>query len=156
MIGPESVFEISQGPPMCARGSPSQDGIPVKKSMRKLTPPTLEVPSPFLTFKELYSWEGLLDFENEKCVVSIFYLGIQLLKLLLWSICPQGMNYSCSVWGSSAAAAAKSLQSCPTLCEPTDGSPPGSPVPGILQARTLKWVAISFSNAGVHLSPALI
>jgi len=47
----------------------------------------------------------------------------------------------------SAAAAAKSLQSRPTLCDPTDGSPPGSPVPGILQARTLEWVAISFSNA---------
>ena len=48
----------------------------------------------------------------------------------------------------SPAAAAKSLQSCPTLCDPIDGSPPGSPVPGILQARTLEWVAISFSNAG--------
>ena len=47
----------------------------------------------------------------------------------------------------SPAAAAKSLQSCPTLCDPRDGSPPGSPVPGILQARTLEWVAISFSNA---------
>ena len=47
----------------------------------------------------------------------------------------------------SAAAAAKSLQSCPTLCNPIDCSPPGSPVPGILQARTLEWVAISFSNA---------
>ena len=47
----------------------------------------------------------------------------------------------------TAAAAAKSLQSCPTLCDPEDGSPPGSPVPGILQARTLEWVAISFSNA---------
>jgi len=46
-----------------------------------------------------------------------------------------------------AAAAAKSLQSCPTLCNPRDGSPPGSPVPGILQTRTLEWVAISFSNA---------
>ena len=46
-----------------------------------------------------------------------------------------------------AAAAAKSLQSCPTLCDPRDGSPPGSPVLGILQARTLEWVAISFSNA---------
>ena len=46
-----------------------------------------------------------------------------------------------------AAAAAKSLQSCPTLCDPRDDSPPGSPVPGILQARTLEWVAISFSNA---------
>ena len=45
-----------------------------------------------------------------------------------------------------AAAAAKSLQSCPTLCDPIDGTPPGSPVPGILQARTLEWVAISFSN----------
>ena len=47
----------------------------------------------------------------------------------------------------AAAAAAKSLQSCLTLCDPIDGSPPGSPVPGILQARTLEWVAISFSNA---------
>ena len=45
------------------------------------------------------------------------------------------------------AAAAKSLQSCPTLCDPTDSSPPGSPVPGILQARILEWVAISFSSA---------
>ena len=48
---------------------------------------------------------------------------------------------------AAAAAAAKSLQSCPTLCDPRDSSPPGSPIPGILQARTLEWVAISFSNA---------
>ena len=48
---------------------------------------------------------------------------------------------------AAAAAAAKSLQSCPTLCNPIDGSPPGYPVPGILQARTLEWGAISFSNA---------
>ena len=48
---------------------------------------------------------------------------------------------------SYAAAAAKSLQLCPTLCDPRDSSPPGSPVPGILQAITLEWVAISFSNA---------
>ena len=48
---------------------------------------------------------------------------------------------------AAAAAAAKLLQLCPTLCDPIDGSPPGSPVPGILQARTLEWVAISFSNA---------
>ena len=47
----------------------------------------------------------------------------------------------------AATAAAKSLQSCLTLCDPIDGSPPGSPVPGILQARTLEWVTISFSNA---------
>ena len=48
---------------------------------------------------------------------------------------------------SSVAAAAKSLQSFPTLCDPIDGSPPGSPIPGFLQARMLEWVAISFSNA---------
>ena len=54
-----------------------------------------------------------------------------------------GRVFTC--WG--IAAAAKSLQSCPTLCDPTDGSPPGSPIHGILQARTLEWVAISFSNA---------
>ena len=47
----------------------------------------------------------------------------------------------------NAAANAKSLQLCPTLCNPRDGSPPGSPIPGILQARTLEWVAICFSNA---------
>ena len=49
---------------------------------------------------------------------------------------------------TTATAAGKSLQSCPTLCDPIDGSPPGSPIPGILQARTLEWVAISFCNAG--------
>ena len=55
---------------------------------------------------------------------------------------------SCAVTVVTAAAAAKSLQSCPTLCDPIDGSPTGSPVPGILQARILEWIAISFSNAG--------
>ena len=52
-----------------------------------------------------------------------------------------------SVFQTIDAAAAKSLQSCPPLCDPIDGSPPGSPVPGILQARALEWAAISFSNA---------
>ena len=58
-------------------------------------------------------------------------------------------TYKVMAWTSkdSAAATAKSFQSCPTLCDPIDGSPPGSPVPRILQARTLEWVAISFSNA---------
>ena len=56
--------------------------------------------------------------------------------------------YGCESWTiKKAAAAAKSLQSCPTLCDPIDSSPPGSPIPGVLQARTLEWVAISFSNA---------
>ena len=53
----------------------------------------------------------------------------------------------CIYTAAAAATAAKLLQSCPTLCDPIDGSPRGSPVPGILQARTLEWVAISFSNA---------
>ena len=50
-------------------------------------------------------------------------------------------------WTQDQTATAKSLQSCPTLCDPIDGSPPGSPIPGFLQARTLEWVAISFSSA---------
>ena len=57
------------------------------------------------------------------------------------------LDLSFFIYKGYAAAAAKSLQSCPTLCDPMDGSPPGSPIPGILQARTLEWVAISFSNA---------
>ena len=58
-----------------------------------------------------------------------------------------GTALSSSTATAAAAAAAKLLQSCPTLCDPIDGSPPGSPVPGILQARILEWVAVSFSNA---------
>ena len=61
-----------------------------------------------------------------------------------WAI---GKAWICLDLPAAAAAAVKSLQSCPTLCNPIDGSPPGSPVPGILQARTLEWAAISFSNA---------
>ena len=61
-----------------------------------------------------------------------------------WTVEPGGLQ---SVVSAAAAAAAKSIQSCPTLRDPIDGSPPGSPVPGILQTRTLEWVAISFSNA---------
>ena len=60
---------------------------------------------------------------------------------LLFSQILKGIIYT------HATTTAKSLQSCPTLCDPIDGSPPGSPVPGMLQARTLEWVAISFSNA---------
>ena len=56
-------------------------------------------------------------------------------------------DFKTAIINMLAAATAKSLQSCPTLCDPIDGGPPGSPVPGILQARTLEWVAISFSNA---------
>ena len=67
--------------------------------------------------------------------------AVKMLRPEYWT--SQGITHL----SSAAATAAKSLQSCLTLCDPRDGSPPGSPVPGILQARTLEWVAISFSNA---------
>ena len=66
-----------------------------------------------------------------------------LLPLLHWQV----YSLMSEPPGKPAAAATKSLQSCPTLCDPIHGSPPGSSVPGILQARTLDWVAVSFSNA---------
>ena len=91
-----------------------------------------------------------------------YWLIYRFLLILLLPIIHQGLSASITyVSGKNmggitrekskrvaAAAAAKSLQSCLTLCDPINGSPPGSPVPGILQARTLEWVAISFSNAG--------
>ena len=64
-----------------------------------------------------------------------------------WNVCVCSFKISQPHLYHSAATAAKSLQSCPTLCDPIEGSPPGSLIPGILQARTLEWVAISFSNA---------
>ena len=65
-----------------------------------------------------------------------------------WPLCFKENNMLCFLTTTAvAAAAAKSLQSCPTLCNPIDGTPPGSPIPMILQPRTLEWVAISFSNA---------
>ena len=93
-----------------------------------------------------------------KAFSSNFYYGklVGLLKENIKIWCGLYLTrYPWSFWLSdlftlsinSSAAAAKSLQSCPTLCDPIDGSPPGSPVPGILQARILEWVAISFSNA---------
>ena len=73
---------------------------------------------------------------NISYTISLVYLSIYL-SIYIY---PYILDYIL------AAAAAKSLQSCPTLCDPIDGSPPDSPFPGILQARTLEWVAISFSN----------
>ena len=68
------------------------------------------------------------------------------LKCINWMLCTVDKEWKKISNIAAAAAAAKLLQSRPTLCDPRDGSPPGSPVPGILQARTLEWVAISFSN----------
>ena len=73
--------------------------------------------------------------------VSTYFLCLGILNLNYLFHCIDAKYYLL------AAAAAKSLQSCLTLCDPRDGSPPGSPIPGILQARTLEWVAISFSKA---------
>ena len=73
--------------------------------------------------------------------ISLFFVSLSLFQFSPTFCWPSCWTYY------AAATAAKSLQSCPTLCDPIDGSPPGSPVPGILQARMREWVAISFSNA---------
>ena len=78
--------------------------------------------------------------------VQCCHSSLQRTNLQIWP-CNMSLGNDYQVPAAAAAAAAKSLQSCPALCKPIDGSPPGSPVPGTLQARTLEWVAISFSNA---------
>ena len=102
--------------------------------------------------------EGKKEFQKENLTLShlgMFYSVLlkflsSLVSMILSSDFPVDSLVSSSsslLFSVSAAAAAKLLQSCPTLSNPRDGSPPGSPVPGILQARTLEWVAISFSKA---------
>ena len=86
------------------------------------------------------------------CLLGFDCTGSSLLRTGLSSCGKWDLLSSCGMWllfamASLVAATAKSLQSCPTLCDPRDGSPSGSPVPGILQARTLEWLAISFSHA---------
>ena len=80
---------------------------------------------------------------------KLLQLGVSQKPLSPGSICTE-CHWHQRSFPMTAAAAAKSLQSCPTLCDPMDSSPPGSSVPGILQARILEWVAISFSSAGMH------
>ena len=89
------------------------------------------------------SWK--IDGETMETVTDFIFLGS---KITADSYCSHEIK-RCLLLGrkAAAAAAAKSLQLCSTLCDSRDGSPPGSPIPGILQARTLEWVAISFSNA---------
>ena len=92
----------------------------------------------------------LIDFLSGWSVFESDVLKLPAIFLLL-SICPFGLVIICIAYLSAlvlgTAAAANSLQSCQTLCDPIDGSPWGSAIPGILQARTLEWVAISFSSA---------
>ena len=97
---------------------------------------------------KIYASTNLREFGNERADLCL------LLEKLTWKVCYSHRSTNCMKKKCvekknyhDSAAAAKSLQSCPTLCDPIDGSLPGSPVPGILQARTLEWVAISFSNA---------
>ena len=87
-----------------------------------------------------------------ECVAISFFRPASWLRDWTWITCTDRWSLPFEQPGKphivlAAATAAASLQSCPTLCDPTDGSPPGSAIPGILQARTLEWVAISFSNA---------
>ena len=101
----------------------------------------------------LYSW-GCKESDTTECLTTLLHKPATVQKNLKLHI-----HKTYTLMPTAAAAAAKSLQSCSTLCDPIDGSPPGSPIPGILQARTLEWVAISFSNAvkwkvkGKSLSP---
>ena len=97
---------------------------------------------PNLTLVEIWTFIDLkANFTPQKCLLMC---GLWPLVILWWE---WAVSMDCSGSTESAAAAAKSLQSRPTLCDPIDGSPPGSSVHGILQARTLEWVAISSSNA---------
>ena len=102
-------------------------------------------------FSGIFPTQGL-NLSLLHCRQSLYRLSHQILVSCLFSL-QLGTLMSTMILKPvqpnlhTAAAAAKSLQSCPTLCDPIDGSPPGSPVPGIVQARTLEWVAISFSNA---------
>ena len=110
------------------------------------------------TSNGIFPTEGL-----NSCLLGFLHWQVGSLPLTPWNICynkqkvtiftritinSSKLTYKQTALDTTAAAAAaKSLQSCPTLCDPIDGSPLGSPIPGILQARTLEWVAISFSNA---------
>jgi len=98
---------------------------------------TIDLPNNLNGYQRRYAEEK----KSQKVTYCMIHLYGIIKKMQLWW---QKMD----MWLSRlAAAAAKSLQSCLTLCNPTDGSPLGSPVPGILQARTLEWAAIAFSNA---------
>ena len=125
-------------------------------SWTSLPPPTPSIPSvviaPLFEFPESYSKFPLVIFFAYGSVyvsmllspfVSLSPSPAPTLHIHVCSLC---LHLHCSTY-IQFNTAAKSLQSCPTLCDPIDGSPLGSPVPGILQARTLEWVAISFSNS---------
>ena len=113
-------------------------------SIKLVSPPVDRILTldPIFVIQERILWIFLFHFSNP---INYHAWQFNLLNIT-WCVPPLHLHR----WRSlhlSPAAAAKSFQLCPTLCNPIDSSPPGSPIPGILQARTLEWVAISFSNA---------
>ena len=142
---------------LAQRKHPDQAHLWMASGKRKLTQPLwslartrkyLQQLLPFLLFyfALLFTFLPFFYFFYFTLLFTFFYFA----SLPLFSLLCERNQYpnpGQMVLQDAAAAAAKSLQSCPTLCDPVDGSPPGSPIPGILQARTLEWVAISFSNA---------
>ena len=106
----------------------------------EIKPMSLMSPDRFFTTST--TWKALLSIFHKQLIQRTPLRQEFHLISILWEKINQSLK-----WSNAAAAAAKSLQSCLTLCNPIDGSPPGSSVPGILQARRLEWVAMSFSNA---------
>ena len=100
----------------------------------------VNIPSPYIHYVVLYyiHYSPYMHMLHYTAYVVLYY-AISLYEISV-------VRANMKIYNRSASAAAKSLQLCRTLCDPTDGSPPGSPAPGVLQARTLEWVAISFSN----------
>ena len=115
-----------------------------KKHYSKQTKISVQFSHPYMTTGKT------IALTRRTFVGKVMSLLLNMLSMFVITFLPRSkrLNFMAAVTiCSDFAAAAKLLQSCPTLCDPTDGSPPGSAIPGILQARTLEWVAISFSNA---------
>ena len=128
----KETFHAKTGTRKDRNGADLTEGTDIKKTFQEYT-------------EELYK-KDLNDPDNHDCVIT--HLEPDILECeVKWTLGSITTNKA-SGGDGILAAAAKLLQSCPTLCDPRDGSPPGSAIPGILQARTLEWVAISFSNAG--------
>ena len=154
----ELAIGIHIGPPSWASHPPSHSTLPGHQIAWRWAPRAVQqLPGSYLFYTRqwIYVNATLLSFLVILHYVS-FYMSFHYnYELLMYqnSVSSFQNIFATSVptptrtWFLLAAAAAKSLQSCPTLCNPIDGSPPGSLVPGILQARTLEWAAISFSNA---------
>ena len=118
---------------------PSPKICSISRPLHPWCHPAISSPDSLFSSPQSFQHQGLFQWVSR---------SHQVIKILELQLQYQSFQWGFRLpWAAAAAAAAKSLQSCLTLCDPIDGSPPGSPVPGTLQARTLEWVAISFSNA---------